>query len=106
MAIAWMFRDDYRRAGFPMWSVIDPGGRRAGLEAVACAALLVPVSLAPVAVGIAGAAYGWMAAILGLALLALAIRFASARSDSSARALFYGTITYLPLLLTAMMIDR
>jgi heme o synthase len=106
MAIAWMFRDDYRRAGFPMLSVIDPGGWRAGREAVIWTIVLVPASLAPALLGIAGAAYAWLAAVLGVALLVLAVRFAATRSDSSARALFFGSITYLPLLWTAMMLDR
>ncbi len=106
MAIAWMFRDDYKRAGFPMWSVIDPGGRRAGLEGLVCTIALMPVSLAPAFVGISGAAYLWIAAVLGAGLLVLAIRFAVTRSDTSARALFFGSITYLPLLWAAMMLVR
>lgn len=106
MAIAWMFRDDYRRAGFPMLSVVDPEGRRVGREAVVWAAALVPVSLTPVLAGISGAAYGWLAAVLSIALLVLAIRFAATRSDASARTLFFGSITYLPLLWAAMMLDH
>ena len=106
MAIAWMFRDDYRRAGFPMLSVIDPTGSRAGREALVWTAALLPVSVSPSLVGISGTAYAWVAGALGIALLALAIRFASTRADASARALFFGSITYLPLLWAAMMLDR
>jgi heme o synthase len=106
MAIAWMFRDDYRRAGFPMLSVIDPTGSRAGREAIVWTAALLPVSVSPTFVGISGTAYAWIAGVLGVALLSLAIRFASTRSDASARALFFGSITYLPLLWAAMMLDR
>jgi len=106
MAIAWMFRDDYRRAGFPMLSVVDPTGSRAGREAVVWAAALLPVSVTPTLVGISGTAYAWVAGVLGMALLALAIRFASTRTDASARVLFFGSITYLPLLWAAMMLDR
>ena len=57
MAIAWMYRDDYGKAGFPMLPVIEPDGRRAGRQAVLYAAALLPVSLVPTLVGVAGAVY-------------------------------------------------
>jgi protoheme IX farnesyltransferase len=106
MAISWLYRDDYRRAGFPMLPVIDPEGRRAGREAVLYAGALVPLSLVPTLVGLAGTVYVGVALALGLALLSLAIRFAAARNDSTARALFFGSITYLPLLWTALIVDK
>ncbi len=106
MAISWLYRDDYRRAGFPMLPVIDPEGRRAGREAVLYAGALVPLSLVPTLVGLTGTVYFGVALALGLALLALAIRFAAARNDSTARALFFGSITYLPLLWTALIVDK
>jgi protoheme IX farnesyltransferase len=106
MAIAWMFRDDYQRAQFPMLPVIEPEGRRAGRQAVVYAAALLPVSLAPSFVDVAGSGYAWSATFLGVGLLALAARFARRRSDGAARALFFGSITYLPLLWAAMMIDH
>jgi heme o synthase len=68
--------------------------------------VLIPVSLTPALVGISGAAYLWIAAVLGAGLLVLAIRFAATRSDTSARTLFFGSITYLPLLWAAMMLVR
>jgi protoheme IX farnesyltransferase len=106
MAIAWMYRDDYGKAGFPMLPVIDPEGRRAAKQAVIYAAALVPVSLLPTIAGIAGAVYFASALVLGLAMLVLAIRFASTRSDASARALFFGSITYLPLIWIVMIANR
>ena len=106
MAIAWLYRDDYSKAGFPMLPVIDPQGRRAGRQAVLYAAALVPVSLMPTFAGISGTAYFVSALVLGVALLVLAARFAVTRSDSSARALFLGSITYLPLLWTVMIGSR
>jgi protoheme IX farnesyltransferase len=106
MAIAWLYRDDYRMAGFPMLPVIDPGGSRAGRQAVLYAAALVPVSLLPAAAGVSGPPYFWAALLLSLVQFWLASRFAAARSDASARALFYGSITYLPLLWAAMMLDH
>jgi protoheme IX farnesyltransferase len=106
MAISWIYRDDYRKARFPMLSVLEPDGRRAGFHAILYAAALVPASLAPTAVGLAGWAYFWIALVLGVALLWVAARFASMRSDSSARLLFFGSIAYLPLVWAAMMIDH
>jgi protoheme IX farnesyltransferase len=106
MAIAWMYREDYGKAGFPMLPVIDPEGRRAGAQAVSYAAALVPVSLLPTLVGISGVVYFGSALVLSIAMLALAIRFASTRSDAAARALFFGSITYLPLIWIVMIANR
>jgi protoheme IX farnesyltransferase len=106
MAIAWMYRDDYAKAGFPMLSVIEPAGQRAGRQAVIYAAALVPVSLWPTLAGVSGRAYLVVAAALGVGLLALAISFAATRTDQSARRLFLGSITYLPILWIAMIADR
>lgn len=102
MAIAWLYRDDYAKAGFPMLSVIEPEGRRAGRQALWYAVVLLPVSLVPAFVGVAGAIYLAVAAVLGAGLLYLAARFAATRSQESARALFFGSITYLPLLWIAL----
>src|SRR5204863_1789816 len=74
MAIAWLYRDDYRTAGFPMLPVIEPEGRRTGRQAVLYAAGLVPVSMVPRLVGTAGNLYGVVALSLGAALIMLAIR--------------------------------
>jgi heme o synthase len=106
MAIAWLYRDDYARAGFPMLPVVEPDGRRTGLQAVFYAAALVPASLAPTVVGLAGAAYLWTALVLGVGLLWMAARFALSRTDATARVLFYSSITYLPLIWTAMLLDH
>jgi protoheme IX farnesyltransferase len=106
MAIAWMFRDDYGRAGFPMLPVIEPDGRKAGLQAVSYAVALLPVSIVPSFIDVTGPTYSAIAAVLGMALVWLAFRFARRRSDSSARALFFGSITYLPLIWIAMVLDK
>ena len=102
MAIAWLYRDDYGKAGFPMLSVIDPSGVRSGHQAALFAALLVPISLAPTTTP---ASFAVILA-LGLVQFALALRFAIARSDASARALFVGSITYLPLLWAVMIFGK
>jgi protoheme IX farnesyltransferase len=106
MAIAWMYRDDYAKASFPMLTVIDPAGRRAGRHAVVYAAALLPVSTVPALAGVSGAVYLVTALALGTALLWLAIRFARTPTDRSARRLFYASITYLPVLLITMIADR
>jgi protoheme IX farnesyltransferase len=106
MAIAWMYRDDYSKAGFPMLPVIEPDGRRAGRQAMIYALALLPASLMPRWAGVSGWIAFGIAAVLGIGLLALSVRFAAARTDQSARRLFYATITYLPLLWIAMMIDK
>jgi heme o synthase len=106
MAIAWLYREDYRNAGFPMLPVVEPDGRSTGRQAVFYAVLLVPVSLAPSVVGVSGLAYFWVALVLGAALLVLAARFALARNERSARALFFGSIIYLPLIWTAMIANH
>jgi len=105
MAIAWMYRDDYANAGFPMLPVVDYDGRRTGRQAVIYSAALVPVSLAPGLVGVSGAWYMAVALGLGLWLLALAWRFAADRDEPSARRLFFGSIAYLPVLWVVMILN-
>jgi len=106
MAIAWLYRDDYGAAGFPMLPVVDATGARAARQALVYALLLVPVSLAPSFVGIAGRAYLAAAILLGVAMAWLAVRFNAERNDSTARALFFASITYLPLLWIVMVLDK
>ena len=106
MAIAWLYRDDYRLAGFPMLPVIEPDGRRTGRQAVFYAAALVPVSLFPTLIGLSGTAYLVTAAALGAVLLGLSIRFAQSRNDRFARALFLASIIYLPLIWLTMILDK
>jgi len=98
LAISWLYREDYARAGLPMLSVIDPDGRMTGRQALVWAAALVPVSLLPSIVGLSTVAYAIGALILGVGFTALAGYFARQRSTASARLLFLGSITYLPLL--------
>ena len=106
MAIAWLYREDYGRAGFPMLPVIDPDGARAGLQAVIYAVLLLLASVIPTLVGLSGLPYLMFAIVSGAVLVWLSIRFAATRSESSARALFLGSITYLPLLWIAMILAK
>jgi heme o synthase len=106
MAIAWMYRADYGKAGFPMLPVVEPDGRRTGRQAVLYAGLLLPVSLVPTLIGMTGTVYVGLAAVLGVVLLALSIRFAQSRTDHNARALFFASIVYLPLIWIAMIWNK
>jgi len=106
LAIAWMYRDDYARAGFPMLPVIDPDGRSTARQAVIYTAALLPVALAPTLVGMSGTIYFAGAVVLTLLFLGMAIRFAMTRAVQDARRLFFASITYLPLLWMLMIADR
>ena len=106
MAIAWMYRDDYGKAGFPMLPVVEPDGRRTGRHAAIFALLLVPATIIPTIVGVSGRVSAVVAFALGLALAWLALQFAADRSDRSARRLFFASITYLPLIWIAMILDK
>ena len=106
LAIAWMYRDDYARAGIPLLPVVEPDGRRTGRQALIYAAGLWPVSLLPAVIGLAGPFYLAAATILGVLFIWLSGEFARARTLSSARTLFLFSITYLPLLLGALVADR
>jgi len=106
LAIAWLYRDDYRHAGIPLLPVLEPDGRRTGQQALLYAVALWPVSLLPAAVHIAGAPYSGVAALLGLGLIALSARFARQRTTGTARKLFLYSIIYLPLLWGALVVDR
>lgn len=106
LAIAWMYRDDYAQGGFPMLTVSDPDGRRTGRQALLWAAALVPASLAPTALGLAGTIYFAGALALSLGYLAAAAVFARQRTRPAARRLLLVSILYLPAVLGTMLVDR
>jgi heme o synthase len=106
LAIAWIYREDYARAGLPMLPVIEPDGRSTARQAIAYAAALLPVAMAPTLLGMTGTAYFAAAFVLTAALLVLSVRFGIDRSAAAARRLFYGSILYLPLLWIVMIADR
>lgn len=106
LAIAWMYRDDYARAGFPMLPVIEPDGRSTARQSVLYAAALLPLSLAPTLVGLTTATYFVAALLLTLGFLALTLRFARTRSVADARRVFFASIVYLPVLWIFMIAGR
>jgi heme o synthase len=106
MAIAWIYREDYARGGFVMLPVVDPAGERTGRSAISHTLGLLPVSLFPVILGMAGWFYFGSAILLGGMFLIAAVRFSRHLSLVEARRLFYASILYLPLLFGAMVLDK
>ncbi len=106
LAIAWIYRDEYEKAGFKMLSVMDPQGRRTARQAVSLTLGLLPVSLCPFLFGLTGPVYLGGALVLGAVFLWFAIRFARQLTVARARQLFYVSILYLPFLLTVMVLDK
>ncbi len=111
MAIAWLYREDYGRAGIRMLPVVQPDGWSTAAEALVYAILMVPVSLVPYYLHLAGRVYWVAALLLGLVYLAYTIRFSritrSTASDSRryARSLLKISVLYLPLLLLVLMLN-
>jgi protoheme IX farnesyltransferase len=106
LAIAWIYREDYARAGFPMLPVVEPDGRSTGRQALLYCAALLPVSLAPTLTGMTGPGYFAAALVLSLLFLGLTMKFARTRTISDARRLFFGSIIYLPILWIIMIAGR
>jgi protoheme IX farnesyltransferase len=104
MAIAWMYRKQYARAGMKMMPVVDPSGRRTGRHAVLAAAALLPVTIILViaASGPSAWLYLAIAIVLGVGQLGFAVAFQQQMDDRSARRLLRASLIYLPLLLLLM----
>ncbi|MFL6280202.1 MAG: heme o synthase, partial [Vicinamibacterales bacterium] len=106
LAIAWIYRDDYARAGFLMLPVIEPDGRSTARQAVFYCAALLPVSLAPTLLGLTNTMYFVGALTLGLLFFGLTLKFARTRAVGDARRLFFASIIYLPLIWILMIAGR
>jgi len=111
MSIAWLYREDYAKAGIRMLPVVQPDGWSTVVEALFYAVVMIPVSLAPWRLGMAGPTYAVLATALGLVYLAYTIRFArilrATSEDESrklARDLLKVSVLYLPLLFTSLML--
>jgi len=105
-AIAWMYREDYARAGFRMLSSSDQDGTRSGRQSVFFAALLVTASCLPAFMGVTSRANLPFVLCAGVGFLALAARFAWRRDIPEARRLFLGSIFYLPVLLALLCLTK
>ena len=106
LAIAWMYRDEYARAGMPLLPVIEPDGRSTGRQAVLYTAALIPLSMMPTGVGLATARYLVGAIALGAILMVLSLEFSVKRNVDTARRLFFGSILYLPILWALLVFDH
>ncbi len=106
LAIAWMYREDYSRAGILMLPVVEPDGRVTAQQIVAYTLMLLPVSLLPTVLGISGKIYFFGAIILGLLFLYSSIRAAFSLSRQQARRLLLASVLYLPLLFILMVFNR
>jgi len=106
LAIAWIYREDYARAGLPMLPVLDPEGKVTGRQAVANSLALLLVSLTPRAAGMAGTVYLVGAVVLGIGFTAVAFQAAVERTAPAARRLFLASIVYLVSLCALLIADR
>jgi protoheme IX farnesyltransferase len=105
-AIAWIYRDEYAKAGFVMLPNVDADGRRTGQQTVSHTFALLIASLCPFVFKMAGTIYLVGAIILGAGFLFCAIQFSRQLTLARARQLFLASIIYLPLLLALMVWDK
>lgn len=106
LAIAWMYREDYRRAGMPLLTVNDPDGRSTARQTLLYTVALLPVSLMPSAIGITGWPHLVGAIVLGALFLISAWRFAREQSHLLARKLLLTSVLYLPALFAVAVADH
>ena len=106
LAIAWLYRDEYQKAGFVMLPSVDPDGFRTGRQAVSHTMGLWIASLAPFLFRLSGLLYLTGALILGGLFLWRAAQFSRQLTSGQARWLFFASILYLPLLLSLMVFDK
>lgn len=104
-AIAWMYKDDYRRGGFKMLPVVQPDGRMTFQQIIFFCILLIPVSLLPLLIGMSGPLYGVGAFVLGIYFLTAGVIFYYTKSYSDARQLLKASVIYLPVLLFLIILD-
>ena len=105
-AIAWMYRDEYAKAGFKMLSNVDANGRRTAEQSISNTLALLAVSLCPFVFKMAGTTYLVGAIILGAGFLFCAVQFSRQLTLTRAKQLFFASIIYLPLLLALMVWDK
>jgi len=106
LAIAWLYREDYTRAGLAMLPVTDPTGEVTFRQILLASMALLPLGLLPAALGVAGPASFTGSLLAGGAFLAFAIRLARTGDRADARRLFLVSLVYLPLVLALMVFDR
>jgi protoheme IX farnesyltransferase len=105
-SIAWMYREDYARAGIRMLPVVKPDGRRTAAEIVIYGLALIPVSLVPTMLGMSGRIYLFGALLAGLFFLYSGVRVALDRTVLRARYVLLVSVFYLPVIYGLMLLDR
>ena len=106
LAIAWMYKEQYRKAGILMLPVVEPEGRLTAIQIVTFTVMLIPISLAPFFIGVAGMVYLVGASILGLWFLISSIQTARAKSVEKARKLLLVSVLYLPIIFALMVFNH
>ena len=106
MAIAWMYREDYGRAGIRMLPVVDPKGDATFGQIVSMAGALIPISILPAAIGLLGLRYFVGALLLGILLFGVALWANRSRTNTRAMWLMHATVAHIPLLLAWMIFDK
>jgi len=106
LAIAWMYRDDYARAGIRMLPVVEPDGKSTSRQIILYATTLIPISLLPVMLGMSGTIYLVGALVLGLWFLYTGVRVALDRTNVRARHVLLASVIYLPMIYGLMVLDR
>jgi protoheme IX farnesyltransferase len=106
MAIAWMYKEQYAKAGILMLPVLDPSGRITARQIVLFAIMMVPVSLAPFFLGFAGWIFLAAATVLGVWFLVESVRTARAKTPEMARRLLLVSVLYLPIVFTVLVLDK
>ncbi len=106
LAIAWMYRDDYARAGIRMLPVVEPDGSSTARQIVLYASTLIPVSIFPVLFGMSGRVYLVGALVLGAFFLYTGVRVAFDRTKTRARQVLLASVIYLPIIYGLMVFDR
>jgi len=105
-SIAWIYREDYGRAGIRMLPTVDPTGDATYRQIIATSAILVPVSLLPSVIGLAGIRYFFGALVLGVMLLQVSLWANCARTNVRAKWLMHATVAHVPLLFGLMILDK
>ncbi len=104
-AISWIYKEDYRKAGFKMLSVVHPDAKITLSQIMTFSFFLVAFSLMPAMMGMSGRIYFWGALALGLGILYTAFLFQRSQSVMEARKVLAASIAYLPFLLVVIIID-
>jgi protoheme IX farnesyltransferase len=105
-AIAWMYKDDYARAGIRMLPVVEPDGKSTARRILLYSIALIPISLMPKFFAMAGNVYLYGALALGLLFLYYGLRIRTDRTRQQARRVLLASVVYLPLLFSLMLFDR